>query len=148
MGLAGEGKIDDSVWMVKTHFPERIGYEAFDVNKCIVIVRNPLDSIFSLFNMIGTTTHSESVIEEELEFITNKTDIYDKFIEQEITVWADFHTYWIESPYKVPTHFVKYEDLLENPEVALKELCKFLLNVDSLDNFKQLNTLIQETALS
>ena len=61
MGLAGEGKMDDSVWIVKSHYPERIGSAAFNANKCIVIVRNPLDSIYSLFNMVATCTHSESI---------------------------------------------------------------------------------------
>jgi hypothetical protein len=26
MGLEGEGMIDDSVWIIKTHYPERIGH--------------------------------------------------------------------------------------------------------------------------
>ena len=58
MGLQGEGQLDDSVWIVKTHYPERIGREPFATNKCIVIVRNPLDAIFSLFNMVGTISHN------------------------------------------------------------------------------------------
>ena len=61
MGMAGEGQIDDRVWIVKSHYPERIGRAKFAANKCIIIVRNPLDSIFSLFNMVATTTHSESI---------------------------------------------------------------------------------------
>ena len=61
MGLSGEGKLDDSVWIAKTHYPERIGRDTCHATKCIVIVRNPLDAIFSLFNMVGTTTHNESL---------------------------------------------------------------------------------------
>jgi hypothetical protein len=29
MGMCGEGKLDNSVWIVKTHFPERIGHKKF-----------------------------------------------------------------------------------------------------------------------
>ena len=58
MGLSGEGKIDNSVWIVKSHYPERIGVDRFFANKVVVIVRNPLDSIFSLFNMVGTVSHN------------------------------------------------------------------------------------------
>ena len=25
-GMVGEGKLDDSIWIAKTHFPERIGH--------------------------------------------------------------------------------------------------------------------------
>lgn len=61
MGMNGEGKLDNSVWIAKTHYPERIGCDRVRATKCIVIVRNPLDAIFSLFNMIGTTSHNESL---------------------------------------------------------------------------------------
>jgi len=67
MGLTGEGKLDNDVWIIKTHYPERIGRQEFIANKCIVIVRNPLDAIFSLFNMVGTTSHNESLSAEVLE---------------------------------------------------------------------------------
>ena len=136
--------MDDSVWIVKSHFPERIGSAPFKANKCIVIVRNPLDCIYSLFNMVGTTTHSESLNEELLKRVLNETDLWDRFIQQEVTVWADFHTYWIESPQKLPTHFIRYEDLLENPSEALADMSKFLLNTDSLVNYPALNNLIKE----
>jgi hypothetical protein len=26
LGMVGEGKLDDSVWIVKSHFPERLGH--------------------------------------------------------------------------------------------------------------------------
>lgn len=52
MGMKGEGEYGHRVWIVKTHFPERIGRFKFNANKCIVIVRNPLDAMYSLFNMI------------------------------------------------------------------------------------------------
>ena len=144
MGLSGEGKMDDSVWIVKSHFPERIGSAPFKANKCIVIVRNPLDCIYSLFNMVGTTTHSESLNKEMLKRVLSDTNLWDRFIQQEVTVWADFHTYWIKAPQKLPTHFIRYEDLLENPGEALTEMSKFLLNTDSLVDYPALNNTIQE----
>jgi hypothetical protein len=39
MGLKGEGVVDDSVWIVKSHFPERNGHSVFKANKCLLIVR-------------------------------------------------------------------------------------------------------------
>jgi hypothetical protein len=26
MGMVGEGKIDNTVWIIKSHYPERIGH--------------------------------------------------------------------------------------------------------------------------
>ena len=61
MGMKGEGIMDKSVLFVKTHFPERMGCQQFWGEKCVLIVRNPLDCITSLFNMVATSTHSESI---------------------------------------------------------------------------------------
>ena len=80
MGLSGEGTLDDSVWIVKTHYPERIGRVPFISNKCIVIVRNPLDSIFSLFNMVGTVSHNESLDPQVLHQAVNETGLFNQFI--------------------------------------------------------------------
>jgi hypothetical protein len=65
MGLVGEGVIDDSVWIVKTHFPEKIGYKVFNAHKCLLIVRSPIDAISSYFNMIATSSHTNSIPEED-----------------------------------------------------------------------------------
>ena len=79
MGLAGEGQNDDSVWIVKTHFPERIGRKRFKANKCIVIVRNPLDAFYSLFNMIQTSSHNENIDKGLLERAL-KSKIWEDFV--------------------------------------------------------------------
>jgi hypothetical protein len=67
MGMKGESKFDSSVMVVKTHYPERSGMGTFYCKKSILIVRNPLDAIASLFNMIATGTHSESIQLKKLE---------------------------------------------------------------------------------
>lgn len=67
MGLKGEAVLDKTVLVVKTHFPERIGHSLFNCQKCILIVRNPLDCMASLFNMIATGTHSTSIKDQDLE---------------------------------------------------------------------------------
>ena len=38
MGMTGEGLIGDTVWIIKSHFPERLGHSEFNVNKSVVIV--------------------------------------------------------------------------------------------------------------
>ena len=148
MGMAGEGQIDDRVWIVKSHFPERIGRAKFAANKCIIIVRNPLDSIFSLFNMVATTTHSESISQEALDKLLKSTNLWDKFIRQEVSVWADFHNYWLEKRAIVPTYFVRYEDLLEDPGNTLAEMSKFIVGANTLDEYPGITSMIDEITTS
>ena len=112
MGLEGEGKIDDTVWIVKTHFPERIGGRTFVANKTVVIVRNPLDAFFSLFNMVGTTSHNESLDNRVLKKAIEETEIWSDWLRQEASVWDDFHKYWLRKASQVPVHFITYESLL------------------------------------
>jgi len=52
--MTGEGHIEDDVWIVKTHFPERLGHSSLTVHKTILMVRSPIDSLWSLFNMMST----------------------------------------------------------------------------------------------
>ena len=63
MGLNGEGLVDKRVWIVKTHYPERYGKTKFYAERNILCVRNPLDSITSLFNMVCTGSHNKSIDE-------------------------------------------------------------------------------------
>lgn len=65
-GLKGEEVKDDRVWIVKSHFPERQG-SSMNFNRCIVLVRSPLDCIASLFNMMATQKHDISMEKEELD---------------------------------------------------------------------------------
>lgn len=60
-GYLGEGITDQSVWIVKSHFPERLGYVAFPVNRVILLVRNPFDAIQSYFHMGMTNTHDKNL---------------------------------------------------------------------------------------
>lgn len=76
MGLNGEGLVDKRVWIVKTHYPERYGKTKFYAERCILLIRNPLDAITSLFNMVCTGSHNKSI----------HNDDYRKFI----PYWSEF----------------------------------------------------------
>jgi hypothetical protein len=65
MGLQGEGLVDKRVLVVKTHYPERYGKTKFYSEKCILEVRNPLDAVTSLFNMVCTGSHNKSIHNED-----------------------------------------------------------------------------------
>ena len=78
MGLLGEGLVDKRVWVVKTHYPERYGKSKFYAEKAILVFRNPMDAIVSLFNMVATGSHTKSI--HNLDFI-NFAKIWTEFIE-------------------------------------------------------------------
>jgi hypothetical protein len=65
MGLAGEGLVDKRVWVIKTHYPERYGKTKFGAERCILLVRSPLDCITSLFNMVCSGSHDCSISDED-----------------------------------------------------------------------------------
>lgn len=105
MFALAKGVVDDSVWFVKSHFPDRHGWKSFRAHKCILVVtlslcyemeaemrlidrlsqiRNPYDAIDSYFNMILTKTHNKSIHESQY---ARFADIWDKLIKNEIEVW-------------------------------------------------------------
>jgi len=125
MGLHGEGLVDKRVWIAKTHYPERYGKTKFYAERCILGIRNPIDCITSLFNMVCTGSHNKSINNADyLKFI----DLWVEFIKQEITVWKDFHEFWLNA--KVPVHIIKFEDILSNPKNTMMSLMRFILNED------------------
>lgn len=128
MGLQGEGLVDKRVFVVKTHYPERYGKTKFYSEKCILEIRNPLDSITSLFNMVCTGSHNKSIHNDDYAKFFEQ---WHEFIQQEITVWKDFHNFWLNS--KVPVHLIRYEDILGYPKPTMMKLMRFILNEASLE---------------
>ena len=61
--LAGETIVshDNLVWITKTHWPMEYPYksEKFAAQKCISIVRNPIDAIVSNINYFLTMSHTD-----------------------------------------------------------------------------------------
>ncbi|RQM24351.1 hypothetical protein B5M09_007584 [Aphanomyces astaci] len=107
-GMKGEGVVDDRVWFVKSHYPERSGYVPVPVQKAILVVRNPWDAINSYFNMTLTNSHNKSV--HDVTY-SRFADRWDAMIQNEIQVWIKFHAYWI-AKVDIPIQIVRYEDLL------------------------------------
>lgn len=114
--MTGEGHIDSNVWIVKTHYPERLGHSPMKVNRCILMVRSPIDSLWSFFNMMAMSSHNKAIPEDRVKDLS---DIWDLFIRDEIQTWNEFHEYWTKAPQKVPTYIVRYEDLLTKPQSTL-----------------------------
>ena len=60
-GFRGEGIVDSSVWIIKTHYPERMGYIKFLSKRVVLLVRNPFDALESYFHMGFTNTHNKTL---------------------------------------------------------------------------------------
>lgn len=127
-GLHGEGLVDKRVLVVKTHYPERYGKTKFYAERCILEVRNPLDAITSLFNMVCTGSHNKSMHNGDYGKFSEE---WNEFIEQEVSVWKDFHDFWLNS--KIPVHIIRYEDILRDPRPTMLKLFSFILNTPSLE---------------
>ncbi|RLN31597.1 hypothetical protein BBJ28_00024454 [Nothophytophthora sp. Chile5] len=128
-GMKGEGVVDESVWFVKTHFPERVGWKPFPVKKAILVVRNPWDAIDSYFNMTLTNTHNKSLHESQYERFAER---WDGLLRNEIDVWMKFHRYWT-AKVDVPIIVVRYEDLLVHRAETLRRVFLFLTGLSSLE---------------
>jgi len=56
-GFKGEEIWDDTVWIAKSHYPfPTPNIVPFEANKIICVVRNPLDTMCSLLQIISTRT--------------------------------------------------------------------------------------------
>ena len=107
-GLRGEGICDDSVWLVKTHFPERSGsaFSPLHVVGAVVLVRNPCDTIDSLWNMRRTRSHTRSVWPLAYRYARAS---FRTMVREEAASWARFHAFWLQTD----ACFVRFEDLLD-----------------------------------
>lgn len=89
----------------------------------VYIIRNPLDIALSLANHLGKP--ADYAIDR---FITNPSGIFGSFTKknnssnqfyQPLGTWSMHVESWLRYP-SFPVHFVKYEDLIENPFETFK----------------------------
>jgi hypothetical protein len=131
-GMKGENITDERVWIVKSHHPNHNGGLNYTSNKVIVCVRNPLDIIPSLVNLMSTLSHSAKI-----DFPYDKD--YPEWWDKQITSAAEKHADYFKilmrdlvSNKDNPGHFCRYEDLHLDPVNELESLFKFLLNMNDL----------------
>lgn len=124
-GFRGEGVADSSVWVVKSHFPERMGYLRFRANRVVLLVRNPFDSIESYFHMGLTNTHDKMLTQEVMQSEALQA-LWGDFVRNEAAVWTAFHQYWLLKSMHVPVLFVRFEDLLLDERTTMREILHFM----------------------
>eukprot|EP01039_Chlorochromonas_danica_P003772 gene3773-4122_t len=123
LGYQGEGVTDQSVWIVKTHYPERLGFLKLNSSRVVLLVRNPFDAIQSYFHMGMTNTHDKNLTPQAFD---NLNSVWREFIINEAQVWVDFHRFWIEQQRTVPILLLRYEDLLNDEQGSLEKVIEFL----------------------
>jgi len=128
-GLRAEGRCDHSVWLVKTHFPERSG-ESFSpvrVIGAVVLVRNPCDAIDSLWNMRRTRSHTRSVWPLAYRYAR---DSFRRTLREEADSWARFHAFWLQTD----AHFVRFEDIVHpvRRTATLRGIAQYLFDTQPL----------------
>jgi hypothetical protein len=116
-GMQGEGIVDCRVGIVKTHWPERRGWQSFNVDRVVVLVRNPFDAIDSYFHMALTNTHDKSLRDDAY---TQYADVWDGLVRSEIDTWCRFYTFWLEAD--ISGVIVRYEDILHRPLETVGEV--------------------------
>nr|CCA26282.1 conserved hypothetical protein [Albugo laibachii Nc14] len=127
-GMEGEGVVDDSVWFIKSHYPERLGWKSYKIKKAIVVIRNPWDAIDSYFNMTLTNSHTKSIHESQYERFADR---WDGMLRNEIDVWMAFHRFWTQKV-DIPVIIVRYEDLMLHRAEMLRRVFCFITDTSSL----------------
>ena len=120
------------VWICKTHYPSGgPGDFPFSADKNLVIVRNPIDAFPSLIGLMCGLSHSlvpKQKIEEEYP------DWWKVWITRCSKSLANFHDVTVnEIARKIPTYYLRYEDLRLNSNEVMKDVFKFLLDVPSIE---------------
>lgn len=61
-GMKGEDIMNDTCWIIKSHFPWIMPFAPrFQVNKVIMIVRNPTESCCSFMHLTQLNNHSTKI---------------------------------------------------------------------------------------
>jgi hypothetical protein len=133
-GLMGEGHVgeSDNVMIVKTHFPLRNEFELkFNANKQFVLMRNPIDVIPSHTTLINTTSHSLTPTEDyHIDFPEYWKWIVDVEVNA-IKAFFERNKHLVSQ--QIPTYFIRFEDLMTEPQRVLTELFCFIFEVPSIE---------------
>jgi hypothetical protein len=98
--------------LIKTHFPYIYPHTyPLSGSTAIVLARNPLDMIVSLFMMSLTLTHSKSCSND---FTKEFAEEWNWAVTQYMNLWNEFYKYWIDLAKNktLPVIFIRFEDLL------------------------------------
>ena len=133
--VAGEttASHENLCWVTKTHWPmeSSSGVEKFGTQRCFSVVRNPIDTLVSLSYLTTTSSHSMvtkvPLSEADPDWWNNYVKASSKAINESTKCMR------LQVQPEIPTYFIRYEDLVLDPEPVLNELFAFMLAVESID---------------
>jgi len=132
MGLAGEAIVDDTCWVVKTHSPWLLPMiPMFKCNKIIVVVRNPVDVLISWLNLRSMLNHNvKAPFDYEIEY----PKWWDWWVRHSCDIFATWYKLVLEDcrNRRVPYCFIRYEDLVNDPEAEYVNIMRFFLGKKDL----------------
>ena len=126
-GLKGEDLVDDTCWIIKSHSPWCMqDAPVFHANKLIVLVRNPLDSNLSWLHLASMNSHG---VKAPFNFEELYPNFFDWWVKDCCTHLDNWMNQMMDDAKlrQVPVMFVRFEDLVMNPEPELYNMMSFLL---------------------
>ena len=130
--MKGEEIVDDTCWIIKSHYPLAFARSPiYQANKSIVIVRNPLESAISWLNLLATHCHSSKCPFNFEELYPTYWDWWVKYIINHINNWMMIMITEARER-RLPILFLRFEDLVMNPEPELIKIMRFLIDRDDL----------------
>ncbi|KAM0746385.1 hypothetical protein T439DRAFT_137768 [Meredithblackwellia eburnea MCA 4105] len=140
----------DAKFLVKTHHPAMLHHNQVSTSqyarnngftKAVHIVRNPIDSIFSEWQLehypkaMGQLDHTGRLNVGEFGSDTVAGHRHRKEAIAYAKKWAMHEEYWTTSSF--PTHHARYEDLIDYKLPTLMSILAFLLPPDELPSLSQ-----------
>lgn len=116
--------------IVKTHWPERVGWYPYTCHRIILLVRNPWDAIDSYWHLNATNTHTEKVADSVYE---DHYKLWVRLIRNEFIVWNDFLSFWDKQSrtHEIPILWIRYEDLIKDQHLELERILEFCCSDDA-----------------
>jgi hypothetical protein len=75
-----------------------------------------------------TDSHDLSLCDDDF---VNFQKHWFEYVENEITVWRDFHEFWLNAD--MPVHVIRYEDMVKRGRYAMTELMKFMYKLEDIE---------------
>ena len=98
----------------------------------IVIARNPYDVIKESADAKNLFDCNDR-LQIDQNYLEDHFDWWDKWVNAQTENLANSHAYVIDKvTKKIPSLFIRFEDLVRNPEQALTDVFKFVLDRDSI----------------
>ena len=150
--MLGENHIpsdENLVWIMRSHYPIQMPRKVtYDGNKQFVLVRNPVDAIPSYIYLGATVSHQLAPTKPVSETHPEDWDYLMREVEEVYRAFCKMHRENVSK--KIPTYYMRYEDLCTRPKEILAELFSFVLNVKSIEGTvveKRINDLMDTQAM-